>query len=72
MDIAAAAVKLAADATRGEEPEAERDPAVGRAPPARDRDGGRDRGGFEEGRGPRGRRDRTDGPPRRGRGGARR
>ena len=71
VDIAAACAKLAADATRGEEPEAEIDiPQWDERRPPRDRDGGgRDRGNFEEGRGPRGRRDRTDGPPRRGRGG---
>jgi len=70
VDVAAACAKLAADATRGEEPEAEIDiPQWDERRPPRDRDGGRDRGGYEENRGPRGRRDRTDGPPRRGRGG---
>jgi ATP-dependent RNA helicase DeaD len=66
VDVAAAAAKLAADATRGEEPEAEIDIPQWderRPPRDRDRDGPRD-----DGRGPRGRRDRVDGP-RRGRGG---
>jgi ATP-dependent RNA helicase DeaD len=71
IEIAAAAAKLAADATRGEEPEGEIDI------PQWD---SRDRGpqGGQEGRGPRGRRDRFGqdggggggGASRRGRGGA--
>jgi len=62
VDIAAAAAKMAADATRGEEPEAEID-----IPQWEDR-GPRDRGARDDSRGPRGRRDRFDtgegGPPR--------
>jgi ATP-dependent RNA helicase DeaD len=60
LDIAAAAAKLAADATRGEEPENEIEiPQWEERRPPRDRDG-------EGGRGPRGRQDRFDrgGPPR--------
>ncbi|HEU4557241.1 MAG TPA: DEAD/DEAH box helicase [Longimicrobium sp.] len=62
VDVAAAAAKLAADATRGEEPEAEIDiPQWEERRPSRDRDGPRD-----DGRGPRGRRDRFDGGERGG------
>ena len=62
LDVAAAAAKLAADATRGEEPDEAAD-----IPQFEPR--GR---GYEgrETRGPRARRDRIEGPPRRGRGGA--
>jgi ATP-dependent RNA helicase DeaD len=58
VEVAAAAAKLAADATRGEEPdnEVEIPQWEERRPSSRDRDG-------EEGRGPRGRRDRFDGAP---------
>ena len=58
VELAAAAAKMAADATRGEEPEAEID-----IPQWEDRGGPRDRGPREDGRGPRGRRDRFDGAP---------
>ena len=63
VDIAAAAAKLAADATRGEEPDEEA-PDIPQFDP-------RERGGYSqrEGRGPRGRRDRTEVAPRRGGGG---
>lgn len=64
VDLAAAAAKMAADATRGEEPEAEID-----IPQWEDR-GPRDRGPREDARGPRGRRDRFEGGP--GGGGPRR
>ncbi|HEX2191421.1 MAG TPA: DEAD/DEAH box helicase [Longimicrobiaceae bacterium] len=61
LDVAAAAAKMAADATRGEEPEAGED--IPQWEP-------RQRGGWEdrerEARGPRGRRDRAE-TPRRGR-----
>jgi ATP-dependent RNA helicase DeaD len=60
VEVAAAAAKLAADATRGEEPDSEVEiPQWEERRPPRDRDGG-------EGRGPRGRRDRFEGggPPR--------
>jgi len=63
LDIAAAATKLAADATRGEEPENEVEiPQWDERRPPRDRE----RGARDEGRGPRGRQDRFDGggPPR--------
>jgi ATP-dependent RNA helicase DeaD len=58
VEIAAAAAKLAADATRGEEPDSEVEIPQWeeRRPSPRDRDG-------EEGRGPRGRRDRFEGAP---------
>jgi ATP-dependent RNA helicase DeaD len=64
MDIAAAALKLAAEATPGEEPDEMQDlphwePAAGGP-----------RGGSQEGRGPRGRRDRAEAPARGGRGGS--
>ncbi|HEX8906622.1 MAG TPA: DEAD/DEAH box helicase [Longimicrobiaceae bacterium] len=65
IDIAAAAAKLAADATRGEEPDSEVEiPQWDERRPPRDRD-------REGGRGPRGRHDRFEGggPPRRGRDG---
>jgi ATP-dependent RNA helicase DeaD len=56
LEIAAAAAKLAADATRGEEPENEVEiPQWESRPPRHDR---------EEGRGPRGRRDRAESGPR--------
>jgi ATP-dependent RNA helicase DeaD len=65
LEIAAAAAKLAADATRGEEPESEIE-----IPQWDNRgDGGRGRDGGGEGRGPRGRQDRYDGPVREGRSG---
>ncbi|MFL5383631.1 MAG: DEAD/DEAH box helicase [Longimicrobiaceae bacterium] len=61
IEVAAAAAKLAADATRGEEPDSEVEIPQWeeRRPSPRDRDG-------DEGRGPRGRRDRVEGggPPR--------
>ncbi|HET7461490.1 MAG TPA: DEAD/DEAH box helicase [Longimicrobium sp.] len=66
VELAAAAAKMAADATRGEEPEAEID-----IPQWEDR-GPRDRGPREDSRGPRGRRDRFEGAPGGGPGGPRR
>ena len=55
IDLAAAAAKLAADATRGEEPDSEVEiPQWEERRPSRDGD---------EGRGPRGRRDRFEGGP---------
>lgn len=58
-DVAAAAAKLAADATRGEEPENEVEIPQWEDRPVR---------GDAEGRGPRGRRDRFEGGPPRSRG----
>ncbi len=64
LDIAAAAAKMAADATRGEEPEEGED--IPQWEPRERRGGWEDR--ERESRGPRGRRDRAEGPrrPRRG------
>ena len=62
IEIAAAAAKLAADATRGEEPEGEIEIPQWEDRPRHSRD-------REEGRGPRGRRDRFDGGEGRGGGG---
>jgi ATP-dependent RNA helicase DeaD len=57
VEIAAAAAKLAADATRGEEPDSEVEiPQWDERRPSRDRDG-------EDARGPRGRRDRFESGP---------
>ncbi len=60
MDIAAAASKLAAETMRGEEREDERDLPQWTPDEVR-------RGDDKEGRGPRGRRDSAESPPRRGR-----
>ncbi len=62
LDVAAAAAKMAADATRGEEPEEGED--IPQFEPRRERGSYDDR----ESRGPRGRQDRAEGPrrPRRG------
>lgn len=70
VELAAAAAKLAADATRGEEPENEVEiPQWEDRPPRRDRDS-RDGGHEDSRRGPPQRRDRFEGapgrPPRRG------
>jgi ATP-dependent RNA helicase DeaD len=59
LEIAAAAAKMAADATRGEEPEEGED-----IPQFEPRRGPREE---RDARGPRGRRDRAEAPPRRGR-----
>ena len=68
LEIAAAAAKLAADATRGEEPESEIEiPQWDNRGDGRGDRGPRDGGG--EGRGPRGRQDRFEGPVREGRSG---